>query len=151
MLNLVLERFAYSYMGVFGQIELPSGRVVFTVERAWCDNKPRISCIPEGSYRCAPKFFNSGGYDSFGVLDVPGRSHILFHIANTADELEGCIGVGRFLGCVRERWGVVQSRRAFRNFMNEIEDELEPGEDGFALEIVSDCGCFNVFSDKRAG
>lgn len=48
------------------------------------------SCIPEGTYLC--KRYSSPKYpDTWEIIGVPGRSKILFHAANTVDQLKGCI------------------------------------------------------------
>ena len=125
--SILIERFAYSPMGTFGH--LTGAGTFFTVERPWANNAERISCIPEGTYRCQrgvfPKF-----KETFQVMDVPGRSAILFHIGNTMVDFEGCIGVGTELGYVNECWGVTNSRTAYARFMEALK-----GEATFALEI----------------
>lgn len=67
--------------------------VAKTVELAWRYNQAKISCIPCGEYqvvrRSSPKYG-----DHFHILEVPGRSLILIHIANYFSDLLGCIGVG---------------------------------------------------------
>lgn len=70
-----------------------------TLEPPWRDNHrwdgvlEHVSCIPEGEYKCvevkSPKFGRT-----YEVMDVPGRSDILFHAFNKVDETHGCIGVG---------------------------------------------------------
>ena len=60
---------------------------------------------------------------------MPGHSRLLFHRANTEDDLDGCIGVGRGFSMGR----VVNSKIGFDYFMHLLEDV-----DEFELE-VSDC------------
>ncbi len=112
---IFLERFAYSTMGTFGRL-IMEGFGCFTVERPWLDNIPRESCIPEGAYRIAPRRFNRGGYDAFEILDVPGRSLILFHRGNTMNDVIGCVALGRSLGYVEGLWAVTHSRETFADF-----------------------------------
>lgn len=116
-MNLTLDRFAYSPLGTFGRIDELG---MYTVERQWDGNKTGVSCIPEGTYRCArvnsPKFGNV-----FEVTEVPGRTHILFHKANVARDVEGCIGVGEKLGVVGMEWAVTGSRIAFDRMMIALE------------------------------
>jgi len=115
---LTLERFAYSPRGSFGRLT-GEGLDLFTVERPWAGNARKLSCIPEGLYTCrrvmSPRFG-----DTFEVTDVPGRSHILFHPANTMDELEGCIAPGLSLGCLDGQWSVVSSRAAMSAFFRAL-------------------------------
>lgn len=116
---VVIER-AYTPLGTFGTLTLPSGVVLYTVERPWLDNRPRVSCIPEGEYECRPRQFFRGGYPASEILDVQGRSHILFHVANRPRDVEGCIGVGSRLGAVAGDWAVLDSKTGFRQFMSEV-------------------------------
>lgn len=116
--TLRLHRFAYSPVGTFGSLTLASDAdVMYTVERPWLENNRRISCIPEGLYRCRSRMFNRGGYETFEITDVPGRSEILFHVANVSSDVNGCVGLGSYLGCVNGQWGVMSSREAFSRFM----------------------------------
>lgn len=91
-----LTRFAPTKDGVFGRLGPWQ-----TVEEEWLNNRPKVSCIPAGSYRCVRSTFHRGGYECFEVLDVPGRTLIKFHRANTEENLEGCIGIGVRLGVLR--------------------------------------------------
>lgn len=127
MRELTLTRFAYTPMGVFGRLELPSGAVIYTVERPWLSNRQRKSCIPEGRYvlrmrasgvvsRSTAGEFTEG----WEVTDVPGRTYIMIHPGNTMDDLLGCIAPGLALGFVGEKWAVTDSRDAFRDVMREM-------------------------------
>ena len=68
-----------------------------SLELPWKDNKKGISCIIPGDYWLV-KITRPNGDPAFLVKDVPGRSEILFHIANYAAgkkiDLEGCIAPG---------------------------------------------------------
>lgn len=78
-----------------------------TLEPPWRENAPRVSCIPPGVYRLGLR--TVGGWhakllEQFGakfhkgaieLLDVPGRSAILFHPLNYHTQTDGCIGPGR--------------------------------------------------------
>jgi len=68
---------------------LPNGEMLFSLELPWLNNRPYVSCIPEGEY-----FFmrdTHGRHTYFRVLNVPGRSAIEFHPANNTSQLQGCI------------------------------------------------------------
>jgi hypothetical protein len=121
MMQITLERFAYSPWGTFGRLYLPEFRC-YTVERPWLGNKPRESCIPEGAYGLRRSRFNRGGYTAYEVLDVPDRSLIKIHIGNTMDDVIGCIAPGKHLGWVAQKWAVTSSRLAFRDFMRAMEN-----------------------------
>ena len=81
--------------------------LVYTLERPWLDNKPYESCIPPGDYELRPwtrpnrdnVFILSGG----SVCTTPDlidpdkgltRCLILIHVANRADQVQGCIAPG---------------------------------------------------------
>jgi len=86
-----------------------------TLERAWLENKRNISCIPEGIYMCdrvdSPKFG-----DTFEVIQVPGRSHILFHKGNLANDTHGCILVGEQYEPLSGENAIIASGKAFKEF-----------------------------------
>jgi hypothetical protein len=64
-----------------------------TLELPWKDNERKISSIPTGVYsvqwRKDDKF-----PEVLEILNVPNRSGILIHSANSVNELLGCIAVG---------------------------------------------------------
>lgn len=68
---------------------MPDGREMFFLERPDKDNKPFVSCIPDGRY-VADKD-HTGKFTYYRLKDVPNRSHIEIHPAHTVDQLEGCI------------------------------------------------------------
>ena len=125
-----LQRFCYSEMGTFGEM-LIGGVTLYTVERPWLNNQVNVSCIPEGVYQCIPRHYNRGGYDAVEVCDVPNRTHILAHVANTIRDVAGCIGIGFGLGFhdSLKLWMVTDSQKAFDFFMGEV------GHSPFTLRI----------------
>lgn len=126
METITLERFAYTPWGVFGRLVYGDFRA-FTVERPWVNNKASESCIPDGEYKLqwfnSPKFGPTwaivGGTVSLHPDGKAARSLILFHVANTMDDLLGCIGLGASLGTVNGKWGVVGSRAVVNKFLAE--------------------------------
>jgi len=108
-------------MGTFGYLRTV-GFQCFTVELPWDANKPYVSCIPPGKYNLTTSVFLKGGYGTLEVQDVPGRSRILFHVANTIDDLLGCIGPGKYLSWVNGKWAVGSSQDAFHAFMSVVRD-----------------------------
>lgn len=137
MITKTLMRFAPTGDGVFGRM----GKW-FSIEEEDLNNRPNVSCIPEGLYICRRTRYNRGGYETFEVTNVPGRSHILFHIANTEEDIEGCIGLGTRLGTLRVKdedtgelrykLAVLESKKAFQEFMESMK-----GIDEFMLRVVS--------------
>ena len=91
--------------------------VYHTVERPWLDNQKNISCIPTGIYIC--KRYSSDKYpNTFEITNVPNRTKILFHVANWAHNVEGCIGLGTHK--LPDKTGVGSSKRAISKFMKEM-------------------------------
>ena len=91
-----LTRFVSTERETIGLLEY-KGASFYTVERPNLNNAPNISCIPDGEYEMtrvnSPKF----GPDMWEITNVPGRTHILIHIANYPYNVEGCIGLGMFV------------------------------------------------------
>jgi hypothetical protein len=73
--------------------------------------------------------YNRGGYPAYELelQNVPGRSLIKIHIANTMDDLLGCIGLGTdttYMAHPAEkpkRWAVAHSTKALRLFMEKMD------------------------------
>jgi hypothetical protein len=152
-MKLELKR---SYQGAdatVGQIVLPSGERLATLERPWvpkdkapCGTKG-VSCIPKGVYQlrrhsteshprtwalvCPPLWVYHWDEDvPIGQVGI-ARTLVLIHIANYVSELRGCIAVG--LNAGREgngRWKVSPSRNA----MMELQATV-PWTDDHSLEI----------------
>jgi len=112
MVDIELRRFAYHPDGTLGVIEV-AGERFYTIERPWLDNKPNVSCIPEGKYRMgwreSPKFG-----ETWHVKDVAERTWILIHAANYPKDVQGCIGLGT--GLMGDRIAVSNSRKAVDQF-----------------------------------
>ena len=112
--------------GVLIQGEIP---FAVTLERPWLENRSMESCIQAGAYECkrvsSPKFGNT-----FEVTNVPGRSAILFHRGNLADDSHGCILVGEQFNPVLGKPGITASREGFDEFL-----KLTGITDSFPLTI----------------
>lgn len=92
-MTLTLIRDTKTATATLGKLYLDGVRICETLELPWKDNKTGISCIPTGTYKVVKR--HSPKYkDHLHVLDVPGRSWILFHPANRTSELRGCIAPG---------------------------------------------------------
>ncbi|MFT3796169.1 DUF5675 family protein [Flavobacterium sp.] len=87
---LVLRR-NYFPDGTNGKLECEGKLICNTIELPWKMNERRVSCVPEGKYFLRKRY--SKKYQWYiEVLNVKGRSGILFHPANNAlKELNGCI------------------------------------------------------------
>ncbi len=118
---MILKRIALTKWGTFGVLLYSGCPFAITLEREWKDNQPNISCIPAGAYTCkrvmSPTFGNT-----FEVMDVPKRSHILFHKGNLQDDSHGCILVGEQYGDLWGNPGVLASRKGFSEFLEKLAD-----------------------------
>lgn len=97
--------------GVFGVLRIGGHVECLTLEPPEADNEPNRSCIPAGVYRCRRRESRRFG-STWEVLDVPGRSDILFHTGNLATDSRGCVLVGERFGRLHGRRAVLGSRRA---------------------------------------
>lgn len=121
-LHLELLRYAAFSDRIIGAVRLDGGQTYYTVERPWLDNAPYVSCIPEGVYTLkrhdSPKFKTMqdrhDGEHTWEITGVPNRSVILFHTANYATELHGCVGLGH--GSMANLAGIAESRTAVAEF-----------------------------------
>ena len=133
-MELKLKRVADNEDATFGV--LINGNIPFavTLEPAWEDNKKGISCIPSGPYSCkrvkSPKFG-----DTFEILDVEERTHILFHKGNSERNTQGCVLIAEEFGILNGKAAVLASGRGYREFMNILKDV-----DEFDL-IIEDYRC----------
>lgn len=129
-----LLRIEQTDAGTIGVLRIDGIAFCATLELPDRENKSNESCIPEGDYFCgrvqSPKYGAT-----YGVLDVPGRSHILFHAGNTIQDTKGCILLGESFGKLGESRAVLNSGRTFRLFKNICEIKIELPLDGFPLTV----------------
>jgi len=128
MIKATLTRFASLGDRTVGQFRA-AGNLYYSIECPWLDNAVNVSCIPAGHYSVirtnSPKF----GPDMWEITGVPGRSHILIHIANYSRNVQGCIGLG--LGVFADLAGVSNSRTAIEEFYS-----LTAGQNLFEIQII---------------
>jgi hypothetical protein len=96
----------------------PDGsRFCYTLEPPWKSNRPEISSIPEGIYKCSPvvHYTKSGqSYPAYQIERVKDRRDIHIHKGNFPKDTSGCVLLGDGIGP-----GVVyDSKPAFDRFMN---------------------------------
>jgi hypothetical protein len=129
MKEFTLKRIAENDDGTFGVLIDQVTPFALTVENMWLNNVRNLSCIPTGQYTCrrvdSPKFG-----DTFEVMDVKGRTHILFHKGNTEDDTAGCILVAEEFGYLNRKVAVLSSSRGYGEFMQRLE-----GQDSFTLKV----------------
>jgi hypothetical protein len=104
-MRLKLQRLLEVGATMVGQAysEEPGARFdALSIERAWVDNRPNVSCVPAGFYYLEPH--NGAKYkDTFALIGAhvshisePGvqRSACVVHKARTGLDLEGCLSFG---------------------------------------------------------
>lgn len=130
LMVLDLIRVGSSSRGTFGVLRFGTVPFVLTLERPWQDNEQNVSCIPPGRYKCqrtrSPKF----GW-TFALLDVPNRTHVLFHSGNTLEDTQGCILVGEEFSGTWDKPTLASSQRGFLEFL-----KLMDGVNVFELNII---------------
>lgn len=77
----------------FGDVEIRA------IELPWRGNRPQVSCIPLGEYRCEIRYSPKHKMDVYGLQHVPGRSDIEIHPANFAGDVEKFMKA-ELLGCI---------------------------------------------------
>lgn len=107
-----LKRTLYDPLGTFGQLIEGSATLCLTIELPWLDNHPQTSCIPLGNY-IVQRFVSPRHGWVWLIENVPGRSMIELHPANTIKDLLGCVGVGDKLGVIEGFPAVLNSRKTF--------------------------------------
>jgi len=128
MKHLILKRIQTGEYGTFGVLmEKDHPPFALTLEPPDKNNEPNISCIPRGAYHSYPVSSPRFG-KTWEVIDVPGRSHILFHGGNTAAS-----GKSDTLGCImvaKHYWkfdGIpgIQNRDGFLEFLKLVKGQSE--------------------------
>jgi Family of unknown function (DUF5675) len=131
-MNMSLLRTNYLSDGVFGIMRSEDGQFqVDTIEHAYFQNGVWLPKIPAGVYTCKRRNSPHFGYDVFEVTNVPNATYIEIHIANTQNDVHGCIGIGEQLGTLNGMDAVLQSGIAFRDFMS-----MQRDIDSFQLEVT---------------
>lgn len=116
-----------------GKLIFPDGSYVYTLERPDLNNKPNISCIPEGEYLVDRD--KTGRFQWYRFRNVHGRSHIEIHPANKVDQLMGCVAP-----CMKLVDGVgYNSKAACEKLLEWI------GDNSFVLTIRR----YNSFKDGK--
>lgn len=83
--------------GTNGEIRYNNARLCHSIELPWLNNRPQLSCIPEGRYELVIRFSHRFQWH-LQLKNVKGRDLILIHPANNArKELRGCIAPVSFL------------------------------------------------------
>ena len=119
MKTLRLIRVEESHSGTFGALLVDAEVFCWTLELADLLNKQERSSIPAQQYLCKP--FQSPHFGKvFKVMNVPGRTDVLIHPGNTADDTTGCILLGSEIGKLSGNRAVRNSGKTFQNFKERL-------------------------------
>lgn len=111
---MILYRDPSTQYGTFGTLYDGDKILCCTLEDPWLNNKKNVSSVPAGTYSVVKH--NSYKYSNVWRLeDVKGRTGILIHAGNTADDTSGCILVGRGIGTVKSKPAIINSQAALKS------------------------------------
>lgn len=124
-----LLRIEESYRGTFGVLTICDKAFCVTLEPPDARNQRNISNIPDSQYLCkrveSPQFG-----ETFEVINVSGRSHVLFHAGNFVENTKGCIVLAQHFGKLYGERAVLNSGKTFKKFIDGFK-----GIDQFSLTI----------------
>ena len=97
------------------------------MELPWKNNQKNISCIPAQVYE-GVGIYRASKPDEYAILlkGVPGRSEILFHIANYVRQLRGCLAPGTNFRDL-DRDGILDVENSKR-IMDRLQEFIPVGE-----------------------
>lgn len=124
-MQLRLVRVAENNGATKGALCFDNEPELLTLELPWLDNETKLSCIPEGKYRVSLQFSQRFQRPLFKIMDVPGRSGILFHSGNTVRDIEGCILIGQRFGHLDGFPAVLNSQKALDRFFTLMDGATE--------------------------
>lgn len=117
---VVLTRVSHSLGGTPGVLSMvtPEGLLPFclTLERPWLANTPFVSCIPAGEYTCQQINSETFG-DTFQIMNIVGRTEVVFHHGNQFLNSHGCVLLGTKFG---PHLTILDSKIAFNLFKNQL-------------------------------
>ena len=115
--------------GTFGVLKINKQVFCVTLEPPDKENATSISSIPAQQYHCerykSPKYGNT-----FKVMGVPSRKHVLFHGGNVVKHTKGCILLAQYFGKLKSNRAVLNSGNTFKAFLKVMQ-----GWDKFHLTI----------------
>jgi len=107
--------------GTFGVLRVNKSVFCVTLEPVDLENARNVSSIPAQQYICKRVVSPTFG-KTFEILDVPGRSHVLFHSGNVLSNTAGCVLVAQHFGKLGDKRGVLNSGTTFKKFLNLLQD-----------------------------
>ena len=131
--HIVVDRLEENYdFGTFGVLKINSQIFCVTLEPRDEENQTNISSIPAQQYICKRtksslvERLTKGRLDeSFQIMDVPGRTHCIFHPGNSAKNTLGCTLIAEKFGKLYGNRAILNSGETFLQFMSTLEDTNE--------------------------
>lgn len=115
--------------GTFGVLKIDKSIFCTTLEPKDMLNKQNESCIPAPQQYLCKKLMSRFG-ETFKIMDVPGRTSVLFHAGNFVGDTAGCVLLGQYIDKLRGERGIFNSGNTFKRFMEKM-----TGIDEFFLTI----------------
>ena len=132
MYSVVIQRYWSDESQTLGVCTLldPELNPIFaaiSLERGWLDNKPNVSSVPVGEYRCVLEYSPRFNTSLWELKDVPNRSECKFHASNYWNQLNGCIALGDTAENIGRdfRLDVTNSRNTMETFHRLLRNETE--------------------------
>lgn len=141
MTDITLLRYETGDTGTFGRLYIPEAAMAAceVLELPWRDNRPGVSCIPDGDYEVSYMARSAIGRfeDVYWLREVPARTGILIHAGNRAGDVargyradsDGCLLPGMVRGSLGHQPAVLRSREAL-SWLHHY-----TGRRGFALHV----------------
>lgn len=109
---------------------------IYMIAPPWKDNKPDISCMPQGLYNVT-RGDTSSHKDVFKILNVPNRTNILIHPGNCASDviLGKEVHATDSKGCFLPGFGYIKSTPMVTSSVKAMEYLRENIKDNFTLEV----------------
>lgn len=105
--------------GTFGVLKINKKVFCVTLEPPDKENAQNISSIPAQQYVC--RKYSSNRYpNTYQVTNVPGRTSVLFHAGNKAEDTAGCILLGQHFGLLagdEPKRAILNSGATFKKFI----------------------------------
>lgn len=102
--------------GTFGVLKINKQPFCLTLEPPDKENVTNISSIPAQQYECE-RYDSPKHGETFKVMNVPGRKHILFGSGNLIKDTKGCILLAQHFAKLKGNRAIVNSGNTFKSFM----------------------------------
>ena len=119
MIRIHQHRVSSSHLVTMAALSMNGIPFMVTLERPWMFNKPMESCAPAGTYLMKRHITTKYPKESnaWRMVDVYGRTGMLWHSGNTIKDSKGCTHPGLQFGAVDQPPSVVNSRQALARLM----------------------------------